>query len=199
LDEKNIFKYQTLQAPLLIKQNQNILKFILGVSPAFLRFSDNSLRKDPKIIKILTDSPKLTYKAYKYLLEPERIKTGELFIKTHPKCFKHLPDSSKTKELIISMYETSFELDCIITSKRIYQKFIYFYDIQCRKIGKLLENKIFMMYSNKFIPLDLIEFKEEEAEILSNIFMTLRRMYVELSFRNSKKGCKWNNIQFNFK
>jgi hypothetical protein len=373
-------------SPLIIKQNKNICKFILDKIPTYLRFSDSSLKGDSEIIEMLSGSPKKSYKAYKHFSEQYRIKYGEIFIKIHPKCFKHLPDCAKTKELVIKMYETSFDtvfqfdrnissgipqylfedsdfLKRILETKRInlieiphchltnfpknllldflkknahqyiylygelsedkevlktvlqdnpfmysylknhlkqsptwtdflfkinpciffnlseefqtfkrckiflqtqhvhkyvnfqfdkvsksisqnkelyefglkesienlilfspfnekylesivkhlnftcskflefpirHQTFIHFYFSQFKTIESLLLFKCFMINPLRFISLNLIQFKQEEEEALCDIFMTLRRMYVEISFRNSKKVSQWNDVRFKF-
>jgi hypothetical protein len=106
-------------SPLHVKQNKNILKFILERVPKYFRFSDISLRKDPEIIEMITKYPNTNCQAYKYLLESERIKYAEEFVTIHPVCFKHVPSVAKTKELAIKMYEIapSYKLTLKITKK----------------------------------------------------------------------------------
>jgi hypothetical protein len=369
--------------PLHVKQNKNILKFILQGVPKYFRFSDISLRDDPEIIEMIRKYPNIYYQAYKYLLESERIKYAEEFVTIHPVCFKHVPSIAKTKELAIKMYEIAptYKLTLNITKKippnffdhrdfikkileciysldviplkilrnipkdvlvdylsknssqysslysdyqrhdkdilevviqnnphmysrfdqhvttsstlteflfevnpcifhhllpkfqteerckiflqtqhdRKFEKFQFLklsieisenkelyefglnesienlimfspsnenylqfivkhIDFSCLKYLKskqydnfnhdylhnfqsmkfFLEKKIFMLIPISFISLEFIEFKEEEDEILCEIFMKLRRMYVGLSYKNSKKVYQWNDVQFKF-
>jgi hypothetical protein len=101
----NLKEYK--HSPLHVKQNKNILKYILNKIPTFLRFSDHSLRGNPEIIEMLIKYPKITFKAFKYFHESYRIKYAEKFVLIHPNCFKSVPLMAKTKELVIKMYEST--------------------------------------------------------------------------------------------